>query len=66
MSSRMSEQCPVSGAASVVCPAVLASGSMRGGRTGPRGCTMSGFAQTGDIHAAFGVGSVPKILPHRD
>jgi hypothetical protein len=30
-------------------------GSRAGSRTGPRGCTLSGFTQPGDIHAAFGV-----------
>ncbi|KAJ8112822.1 hypothetical protein OPT61_g4898 [Boeremia exigua] len=51
----MSEQCPVSGMAGGVCPVGSTSGSKRGSRTGPRGCTMSGFAQPGDVHAAFGI-----------
>ncbi|KAF2688123.1 hypothetical protein K458DRAFT_361117 [Lentithecium fluviatile CBS 122367] len=57
MSSRISDRCPVSGSmgAGAMCPVVSAAGSKRGSRMGPRGCTMSGFAQSGDVHAAFGI-----------
>ncbi|KAH6625494.1 hypothetical protein C7974DRAFT_455624 [Boeremia exigua] len=55
MPSRLSEQCPVSGMAGGACPAGSTIGSRMGSRTGPRGCTMSGFSQPGDVHAAFGI-----------
>jgi hypothetical protein len=38
-----------------------AAGSRAGSRTGPRGCTLSGFTQPGDIHAAFGVSLVLSV-----
>ncbi|KAF7524391.1 hypothetical protein G7054_g11446 [Neopestalotiopsis clavispora] len=49
--------CPVSGAAGGgVCPAGKAGGSVRGSQQmGPRGCSFSGFAQPGDIRAAFNI-----------
>lgn len=38
------------------CPAgSTAAASMNRSRIGPRGCTFSGFAGPGDVHAAFGV-----------
>ncbi|KAH6678759.1 sulfite reductase flavoprotein alpha-component [Plectosphaerella plurivora] len=43
--------CPVSGSAGGRCPA---SGSERQ-RTGPRGCSFSGYTQQGDLHAAFDI-----------
>ena len=39
----------------------LVAGSRAGSRTGPRGCTLSGFTQPGDIHAAFGVSLVLSV-----
>jgi len=62
----MSEHCPASGMVSGVCPAGSALGNKRGSRTGPRGCTMAGFAQPGDVHVAFGVSSAPEKKPHRN
>lgn len=50
-----SEQCPVSGMAGGHCPAGSVTASKSGSRMGPRGCTFSGFAAPGDVHAAFGV-----------
>ena len=50
-----SEQCPVSGMAGGHCPAESAAASKNGSRMGPRGCTFSGYAAPGDVHAAFGV-----------
>ncbi|KAF2790559.1 hypothetical protein K505DRAFT_377429, partial [Melanomma pulvis-pyrius CBS 109.77] len=56
MSSRMSERkCPVSGTGGGVCPMGSVAGSRTASRMGPRGCTFSGFAQPGDVHAAFGI-----------
>ncbi|KAM0816938.1 putative indoleamine 2,3-dioxygenase [Seiridium cardinale] len=50
----MSElSCPVSGAAGSRCPA--GKSSVRGSQMGPRGCSFSGFAQPGDIRAAFNI-----------
>ncbi|KAF5003677.1 hypothetical protein FDECE_9787 [Fusarium decemcellulare] len=49
--------CPVSGSVSGQCP-VGASRTTRTPQTsisGPRGCAFSGFAQHGDIHAAFDI-----------
>ncbi|KAK4228683.1 alpha subunit of putative sulfite reductase [Podospora fimiseda] len=47
--------CPVSGMAGGQCPAGSVSGSRSSSRMGPRGCTFSGYAQPGDIHAAFDI-----------
>lgn len=49
------EQCPASGMAGGHCPVGSAAASKSGSRMGPRGCTFSGFAAPGDVHAAFGV-----------
>lgn len=57
-----SEQCPVPGMAGGHCPAESAAASKNGSRMGPRGCTFSGFAAPGDVHAAFGVMSNPTHL----
>ncbi|KAH7068435.1 hypothetical protein BKA63DRAFT_451823 [Paraphoma chrysanthemicola] len=69
MSSRMSEHCPVSGLVGQTCPAKLSVGSKGGSQKGPRGCTFSGFAQPGDVHAAFGIPahvSVEDFLRQRE
>ncbi|KAF2026478.1 hypothetical protein EK21DRAFT_74173 [Setomelanomma holmii] len=55
MSSGVSELCPVSGAAGQVCAGKSLPGNKRGSQLGPRGCTFSGFAQPGDVHAALGI-----------
>ncbi|KAK3998190.1 alpha subunit of putative sulfite reductase [Cladorrhinum sp. PSN332] len=47
--------CPVSGMAGGQCPAGSVAGSRSSSRMGPRGCTFSGYAQPGDIHAAFDI-----------
>lgn len=41
------------------CPTYSNVGSKKQSRMGPRGCTMSGFSQPGDVHAAFGVSNRP-------
>ncbi|PVI02813.1 hypothetical protein DM02DRAFT_670224 [Periconia macrospinosa] len=54
----MLEHCPASGmtGAGRSCPAGgSVASSPRSNRMGPRGCTFSGFAQPGDVHAAFGI-----------
>ncbi|KAL2116173.1 hypothetical protein VTJ04DRAFT_10428 [Mycothermus thermophilus] len=47
--------CPVSGMAGGRCPASTGSHSRSSSRMGPRGCAFSGYAQPGDIHAAFDI-----------
>ncbi|TQN65243.1 NADPH oxidoreductase A, partial [Colletotrichum shisoi] len=50
--------CPVSGTMGAVCPVGANSSgrqSRSSSRTGPRGCSFSGFTQPGDIHTAFDV-----------
>ncbi|KAH8658059.1 sulfite reductase flavoprotein alpha-component [Xylariales sp. PMI_506] len=54
--------CPVSGSAGGDCPAGM-------GRSGPRGCSFSGFTQPGDIRAAFQLGNgidVDEFLRNRE
>ncbi|KAH8205365.1 hypothetical protein TruAng_000444 [Truncatella angustata] len=57
----MSEySCPVSGAAGGQCPAGK---STARSQMGPRGCSFSGFAQPGDIRAAF---DIPNAIDTED
>ncbi|KAF2451420.1 hypothetical protein P171DRAFT_5856 [Karstenula rhodostoma CBS 690.94] len=55
MSSIAMSGCPVSGRAGGACSRSAPGSNSRSSRIGPRGCTLSGFAQPGDLHAAFGI-----------
>ncbi|EUC41563.1 hypothetical protein COCMIDRAFT_105847 [Bipolaris oryzae ATCC 44560] len=51
------------------CPAESAAPSKNGSRMGPRGCTFSGYAAPGDVHAAFGIpqhANVEEFLRQRE
>ncbi|CAI6332041.1 unnamed protein product [Periconia digitata] len=65
----MTDRCPSIGAGRTCPVAGTATGSRRSSKIGPRGCTFSGYAQPGDVHAAFGIpadANVEEFLRKRE